>query len=45
MSQAERERKIQDFAASQGWTAAIQAEFATRAIFEKAEPSIDAESI
>jgi hypothetical protein len=45
MSQAERERKIQDFAESQGWTAAIQAGFATRAIFQKAEPSIDAESI
>ena len=43
MSQAERERKIQDFAESQGWTAAIQA--GTRAIFERAEPSIDAESI
>ena len=36
MSQAERDRKIQDFAESQGWTAAIQAGFATRAIFEKA---------
>jgi hypothetical protein len=45
MSQAERERKIQDFAESQGWTAAIQAGFATRAIFEKAEPGIDAMSI
>ena len=44
MSQAERERKIQDFAESQGWTAAIQAGFATRAIFQKAEPGIDAES-
>ena len=41
MSQAERERKIQDFAESQGWTAAIQAGFATRAIFQKAEPGID----
>ena len=45
MSRAERERKIQDFAESQGWTAAIQAGFATRAIFQKAEPGIDAESI
>ena len=45
ISQAERERKIRDFAESQGWTAAIQAGFATRAIFEKAEPGIDAESI
>jgi hypothetical protein len=37
MSQAERERKIQDFAESQGWTAAIlEAGFATRAIFQKA---------
>jgi hypothetical protein len=47
MSQAERERKIQDFAESQGRTAAIQAGFATRAIFQKAEPGpgIDTESI
>jgi hypothetical protein len=46
MSQAERERKIQDFAESQGWTAAIlEAGFATRAIFQKAEPGIDAASI
>ena len=45
MSQAERDRKIQDFAESQGWIAAIQAGFAKRAIFQKAEPSIDAESI
>ena len=45
MSQAERERKIQDFAESQGWTAAIQAGFATRAILQKAEPSIDVESL
>ena len=37
MSQAERERKIQDFAESQGSTAAIlEAGFATRAIFQKA---------
>jgi hypothetical protein len=42
MSQAERERKIQDFAESQGWIAAIQAGFAMRAIFEKAEPSTGA---
>jgi hypothetical protein len=45
MSQAEREKKIQDFAESQGWTAVIQAGFAMRAIFEKAEPGIGAESI
>jgi hypothetical protein len=45
MSQAERERKIQDFAESQGWTAAILETGATRAIFQKAEPSIDAASI
>ena len=45
MSQAEREREIQDFAESQGWTAAIQAGFTTRAIFQKAEPGIDAVSI
>jgi len=42
MSEAERERKIQDFAESHGWTAAIQGGFATRAIFQKAEPGIDA---
>ena len=46
MSRAERERKIQDFAESQGWTAAIlDAGFSTRAIFQKPEPSIDAASI
>jgi hypothetical protein len=45
MSQAERERKIQDFAESQDWRAAIQDGFATRAIFQKAEPSIDAAAI
>jgi hypothetical protein len=45
MSQPERERKIRDFAESQGWTAAIQAGFATRAIFQETEPRIDAESI
>lgn len=42
MSDAEREKKIQDFAESQGWTAAIQAGVDTRAIFQKAEPCIDA---
>ena len=43
MSNAERERKIQDFAESQGWTAEIlEAGFATRAIFQESEPSIDA---
>jgi hypothetical protein len=46
MSRSERERKIQDFAESQGWTAAIlDAGFIARAIFQKPEPSIDAESI
>ena len=45
MSQAEREREIRDFAESQGWTAAIHAGFATRAIFQKAEPGIDLVSI
>ena len=43
MSQTERERKIQDFAESQGWTAEIiEAGDATRAIFQKSEPGIDA---
>jgi hypothetical protein len=43
MSHAERERKIQAFAESQGWTAEIlKAGFATRAIFQKSEPGIDA---
>jgi hypothetical protein len=42
MSRAERERKIQDFAESQGWTAAIlDTGSGTRAIFQKLEPSID----
>ena len=46
MSQAERERKIRDFAESQGSTVAIlEAGFATRAIFQKSEPGIDAASI
>ena len=46
MSQAERERKIQDFAESQGWTAAIlDAGFGTRAILGKLESGIDAASI
>ncbi len=46
MAQAEQERKIQDFAESQGWTAAIlDAGFITRAIFQKPEPGINAESI
>jgi superfamily II DNA/RNA helicase len=36
MSQTERERKIQDFAESQGWTSEIiEAGDATRAIFQK----------
>ena len=46
MTRAEREREIQDFAESQGWTAAIlDAGSTTRAIFQKPEPGIDAESI
>ena len=46
MSRAEQVRKIQEFAESQGWTAAIvDAGSGTRAIFQKPEPSIDAESI
>jgi len=46
MSRPERERKIQDFAQSQGWTVEIlNAGFATRAIFQKPEPSIIAASI
>jgi hypothetical protein len=43
MSRAERDRKIQDLAESQGWAAAIlDAEFRTRAIFRKLELGIDA---
>jgi hypothetical protein len=43
MTRAEREREIQAFAESQGWTAGIlDAGFVTRAIFQKSEPSIDA---
>jgi hypothetical protein len=43
MSQTERERKIQAFAESQGWTAeVIEAGDATRAVFQKSEPGIDA---
>jgi hypothetical protein len=46
MSRSERERKIQDFAESQGWTAAIlEAGFITRAIFQRPEPRIDEASI
>ena len=45
VQRAEREKEIQSFAESQGWTAAIQGESATRAIFQKAEPSVDAASI
>ena len=37
MARSERESKIQAFAESQGWTAAIlEGEFGTRAIFSKA---------
>jgi hypothetical protein len=46
MSRPERDRKIQDFAESQGWTVAIlDAGWCTRAKFQKPEPSIDAASI
>ena len=46
MSRAEREGKIQDFAKSQGWTAAmLDAGFSTRAIFQKTEPGVDVASI
>jgi hypothetical protein len=46
MTRAKREREIQGFAESQGWTAAIlEGGFGMRAIFQKAEPSIDAASI
>ena len=45
MARAERERKIQGFAESQGWTTAIlDAGFGTTAIFQKPEPGIDAAS-
>jgi hypothetical protein len=43
MARAEREREIQEFTESQGWTAAIRdAGFDTRAIFRKLEPGTDA---
>jgi hypothetical protein len=46
MVRAERERKIQEFAESQGWTAAIlDAGFGTRAILGTREPAIEAASI
>jgi hypothetical protein len=46
MSREERERKIQDFAESQGGNAAIlEAGSGTRTIFQKPEPSIIAASI
>jgi hypothetical protein len=39
MAQAEREREIQGFAESQGWSATIlDGAFGTRAIFQKLEP-------
>ena len=42
---AERGRKIQAFAESQGWTAVVLAvEFGARAIFCKASPDIDRDS-
>jgi muramoyltetrapeptide carboxypeptidase LdcA involved in peptidoglycan recycling len=41
MAQAEREEKIQDFAQSQGWTAAIlEVGFGMRAIFRRLEPGV-----
>ena len=41
MSRAEREREIQDFAESQGWTAEIlDAGFVTRTIFRSLEPGV-----
>jgi hypothetical protein len=46
MARTERERKIQELAESQGWTAAIlDAGFGTRVILRKHEPGIDAASI
>jgi hypothetical protein len=46
MARGERDREIQEFAESQGWTAAIRdAGFDTRAIFRKLEPGTDAASI
>ena len=45
-TRAEKEREIQAFAESQGWTAAIlNAGFPVSARFQKAEASIDAQSI
>jgi hypothetical protein len=46
MARPEREREIQEFAESQGWTAAIlNGGFGTRAILRKLEPGIDTASI
>jgi hypothetical protein len=46
MARAERQRKIQEFAESQGWTAAIlDAGFGTRVIIRKLELGIVAASI
>jgi hypothetical protein len=46
MARAERERKIQEFAESQGWTATIlDAGFGTRVIIRKLEPDIVAASM
>jgi hypothetical protein len=46
MSEAERNSEIHRFAESQGWSATIlDGVFGTRAIFQKAEPGIDAASI
>jgi hypothetical protein len=46
IARAERERKIQEFAESQGCTAAIlDAGFGMRAIFRKLVPGIDAAAI
>jgi hypothetical protein len=46
MPEAQRNSEIHRFAESQGWSATIlDGVFGTRAIFQKAEPSIDAASI
>ena len=46
MARAERERKIEEFAECQGWTAAIlDAGFGTRVILQQLEPDIGVASI
>jgi hypothetical protein len=43
IARSQRERKIQAFAESQGWTAAIvEGAFGTRAIFRRLEPGASA---